>query len=176
MVDAWHLATYILSGIKRLGQLLGYGATSSLAGIPQQKSFDQHPGQSLEIYAGMLVEAGVLSRHGGMDDIGGKFLVCDECPVLNVECGKDLSVFRYDLGGEVAVRILQLPERRDVSEHPHNQDHQRDEQHRERDEDPEPLGYFLSCLLSHNKDKFITKFGKLPGLCFTLRNETSNIL
>ena len=54
--------------------------------------------------------------------------------------------------------------------------HKEKEQYRKRDQNPEPLGDFLSCRIGHNKDKFKTKFGKLPSLWLTLQIEMANYL
>ena len=176
MVDPGDFPSHAHTRVERLGQLLCDGAASSLVGLAQEDGLEQHAAKPLEVYSRMPVETGVLGGYCGVDDVGGEFFVSDVGPVLYMESRKDFTSFSYDLRRKLAVRVLQFPEGRDVGEHPDEQDHEHQEQYRKRNEYPEPLGDFLSCLLSHNKDKFITKFGKLPGLWFTLQFEKSNYL
>ena len=142
----------------------------------QQDRLDQHTSQSLEINSGMLVETHVLRGHGGVHKIRGDLVVGNVGPVLDVERRQDLPVLRDDLRGQLVVRVFQILERRDVGEHPDKEYHKDKKQHRKRHHDPEPLDYFLSSRVGHNKDKFITKFGKLPSLWLTLQIEMANYL
>ena len=64
-----------LAGIERLGELLCYGTTSSLAGVAQEESLYCHAGQALHVDSGMLVEAYVLGSDRGMYQIGGQLVV-----------------------------------------------------------------------------------------------------
>ena len=171
-----NLALSFRSRIQGLGELLGDGTSSSLAGVAHEDSLEQHPGESFEVDAGMIVETGVFGSYRGMYHIRGQFFIGNISPVLYMESREDFSSFGNDLCSKLIVRVFQFLERRNVSKCPDDQYHQYQKQHRKRYDYPEPLGNFLLCVFGHNKDKFITKFGKLPRLWFTLQFEKRNKL
>ena len=66
-----------------------------------------------------------------------------------MESRKNLSILCYDLGGKLAVRILQLLERRDVRESPYQAYHHDDQRDGNTEKYPERLHYPFSCLVCH---------------------------
>ena len=58
----------------------------------------------------MLVEAYVLCRYGGVDDVRGELGIMDERTVLYVIGIKYLAILRDQFGGQLAVRILEFLE------------------------------------------------------------------
>ncbi len=176
MVYSGNLPSHISPWVEGLRQLLRDRAAAPLAGIMQQDRLEKHSSKPLEINSGMLVETDILRGHGGVDKVRRDLIVGDIRPVLDMERGQNLPVLGEDLRGQFVVRVFQVLERRDVGEHPDKEYHNYKKQHRKRHNDPEPLGYFLSSRVGHNKDKFITKFGKLPCLWLTLQIEMANYL
>ena len=176
MVHTWNLASHIRPWVEGLRKLLGDRASSSLTGVTHQDGLEQNTTKSLEVNAGMLVETHILGGHRGMDEIRRDLFVGDIGSVLDVEGGENLTVRSDHLGRQFVVRVLQILEGRNVGEGPDKEYHKEKEQYRKRDQNPEPLGDFLSCRIGHNKDKFKTKFGKLPSLWLTLQIEMANYL
>ena len=78
----------------------------------------------------MLVEAYVLCRYGGVDDVRRKLGIMDECTVLYVIGIKYLAILRDQFGGQLAVRILEFLERRNVGKGPDNKQHQQHKSYR----------------------------------------------
>ena len=58
----------------------------------------------------MFVETGILGGDGGLNQIGRQFVVGRKETVLIVDGRQNFTVGRYDLRGELAVRILKLTE------------------------------------------------------------------
>ena len=144
------LALDLRPWIEGLGQLLGNGTSSSLAGIPHKDGLYEYAGQTPEVYSGVPVETGVLRCNGRVYDMRRQFVIAYERPVLYMECCQDLSVLGYYQSGELAVRILKLFKRRYLCEECHRQYEQRYGQHRNGKQNPEPLGYFLLSLRFHS--------------------------
>ena len=109
----------------------------------------------------MLVEAYVLRCHGSLNQTWSQILVIDIGAVLDVEGGQHLAVLCKKLSSKLVVRMFQFLERRNLCEY-------RDEQHcneqycyRSRYNYPEPLDYFLSCIVSHLLHQFRSQTTKL---------------
>ena len=163
------LAADIAPGIQGLGQLLGDGAAAALARIPHEERLEKHPSQTLEIDARMPVEAHVLGCHGGLHKVFRELVIADEGPVLDMVCGKDLSVLGNHLGGQLALRILQFLDCGDVGKEPDSHQHQQEQGDRSQQDAPEPLQYAVYGFVRHTSNSIkntnlYQKFGKLPGL------------
>ena len=156
-LDPYHLdhgtsrnpAAYILTRIESLCKLLSDGTSSSLTGISSEKGLEHHAGKTLEIDSGVAMETDVLSSYCSIDEIRRKFIELHIRPVLDVKGRKYLSVFSNDLSSQLAVRVLKFLERRDVGKGPYKTDQKQDHCYRYAEKDPEPSGYFLSCLFCH---------------------------
>ena len=102
----------------------------------------------------MLVEPGVFRRDGGVDEVGGQFLVGNKGPVLDMEGGQDFSVLGDYLRGKFAVRVFQFFERGNVGEHPDQQQHEKEEGKREEEKHPEALYDISPGCICHFKKNF----------------------
>ena len=102
--------TDILTRVEGLGELLGDGTSTSLAGVAAEESLDKDSRETLEIDTRMSVKTFVLCSYCSMNDIRRQVLVVDERSVLYMKGSQDLSVFSDDLSGKVALRILQFLE------------------------------------------------------------------
>ena len=123
-------AAYVCPGIQCLRKLLGDGASASLAGIAEEQCLHEHPSETLEINAGMVVEPSVLGCHRRLHKIWRKFVVGYEGTVLDMESREYLAVIGNDLRSQLALGILEFLERRNVGECPHEENHCKEEQHR----------------------------------------------
>ena len=157
------LAAHIGTRIEGLGQLLGDGGTAALAAVAQEQGLEEDAAQSDEIDAGMLVEPGVFRRDGGVDEVGGQFLVGNEGPVLDMEGGQDLTVLGNNLRGKFAVRVFQFFERGNVGEHPDQQQHENEQGKREAEKHPEALYDIFPGCICHCK-----KISKKYELCSSI--------
>ena len=99
----------------------------------------------------MPVETGVLRCHGGVYDMGGQFIVIDECPVFYMERSQDFTVLSQNLGRKLAVRVLQLLERGDFCKERDSQQKKGDSKHREGQKTPEHGCYSLLCFRFHSQ-------------------------
>ena len=144
-----NLALYLAAGVQGLGQLLGDGTAATLAGVGHEQGLKEHAAKADHVDAGMLVEALVLGGDGRLDEAGCQFVVTGIGAVLDMECGQDLAAVGNHLRGELAVRVLQLLERRDLGKDPNEDQESQDQSHGGGDKDPEPLGYFLACAVFH---------------------------
>ena len=149
LVPAGNLAVQLLAGIQGLGELLGDGGSAALVGLAHEEGLEEHAAQTLEVDAGMPLEAGVLRRDGRMDQVLGQILVSDEGSVLYVEGCQGLAILGDDLRSQLAVRVLQLLERGDLGKQPHHQQHEEQGGEGDCHQDPEPLGYFLFRFVFH---------------------------
>ena len=150
-LDADHLdcpsagdaALHVLTGIEGLGQLLGDGTAAALRGVSQEDRLEEHAAQAAEVDAGMPVEAGILGGDGRVDHVAGDLVVAYIRTVLDMIGIEDLAVVGDQQGGQVAVGILDLFERRNLGEEGHQQQAQQQAGKRQGDQDPEPLGYLF---------------------------------
>ena len=111
----------------------------------------------------MSVESGVFSCHSCIDQIRREFLIADISSVLYMESRQDLSIFGYDLGSKLAVRVLEIFKRRDVGKGPYRKDKQHDRSHSGSEENPEPHHYLLFRRVCHicKNNVFIYKLSPL---------------
>ena len=147
-------AAHILSRIKSLRELLGNGTSSSLAGISAEKGLDGNTSETLEVYAGMIVETHILCSDRSVDEVLRELVECDERPVLYMECGQDLTIFGNHLRGKLAVRILQFLEGRNVRKGPHQGNKTSHHDDRKREQYPEPFDDFLFYSVCHLSKSF----------------------
>ena len=99
----------------------------------------------------MLVETGVLRGDRRLDQAQGQFVIPHERTVFNMVGRQDLPFLRDDLGGQLAVRVLQLLDGRDLSEHPDQSQQDGEGDKRRNEQEPEPLRDFLSCRIRHKQ-------------------------
>ena len=143
------LALHLPAGIERLRELLGDGASASLAGILHQYGLHEHAGEALHVDSGMLVEPGVLGGHRCVHQIGRKLVIAHVCPVLDVEGRQDLAVLGYHLGRQLVVGMLKLLERGYLREEAHEYESEYKNHERRRDDYPEPLDYLFLGTIFH---------------------------
>ena len=110
MVYSRNLLFHLRTRVQRLGKLLRDGAASSLAGIAEQDGLEQNAAETDEVYARVPVEPDIFRGHCRVDKVLGKLVIGDIGPVLDMECGKDLTVFGNDLCRKLVVRVLQFGE------------------------------------------------------------------
>ena len=97
----------------------------------------------------MMAETGVLGGDGGCYEIGRKLIETDEGTVLDMEGGEHLAPVRDYLRSQLAVRMLQLLERRDAGEKRDEKKQERDQHEGRGDQDPEPFYDFFLCFVFH---------------------------
>ena len=150
-LDPYHLqfVAHFLTRIEGLGELLGDGTSSSLAGIAHQKGAEEHASEALEINAAVLLETGVLGSDGSVDYIGGDVLILDIGPVLDVEGGDYFPVHGNKLGCEIVVRMFKLRKGRDVGINPYCCKQSGYGKHPGGKQGPEPDYNFLSRTIFH---------------------------
>ena len=61
--------------IERLGELLGDGAAAALAGVVQHQGLHSHTPETLEVDAGVPVEAHVLGGHRSVHQVGTELFI-----------------------------------------------------------------------------------------------------
>jgi hypothetical protein len=66
-----------------------------------------------------------------------------------MEGRENLPAFSDHLGGELAVRMLQFLEGRNLGEHPYDEEEKEDKYERSRKENPENADYFFLCDILH---------------------------
>ncbi len=137
----------VLSGIEGLRQLLGDGGAAALAGVAGKERLEQDAEQAGNIDSGVPVETGVLRGDGRLHQMLGQFVIADESPVLDMIGRKDLAFFGDDLGGELAVGILQLLDGRDLCEGPDDPQQEDDQGDGGEEKDPEPTDNLLAGIL-----------------------------
>ena len=93
-LDPDHLErrTDILTRVEGLGELLGDGTSTSLAGVAAEESLDKDSRETLEIDTRMSVKTFVLCSYCSMNDIRRQVLVVDERSVLYMKGGDHLSI------------------------------------------------------------------------------------
>ena len=148
------VAVEFLTRIEGLGQLLGDGGTAALAGVVQEERLETHAGQSAEVDAGMLVEAGVFRGDHRIDQRLRKVGVLDERAVLYMIGIEYLAVFRKEFRGQVALGIFEFLERRNLGEDRHAEQGHEENGNGRQDNPPEPFGRFL-C---HKKVNYVKGF------------------
>ena len=150
-LDPYHLqfVAHFLTRIEGLGELLGDGTSSSLAGIAHQKGAEEHASEALEINAAVLLETGVLGSDGSVDYIGGDVLILDIGPVLDVKGGDYFPVHGNKLGREIVVRMFKLRKGRDVGINPYCCKQSGYGKHPGGKQGPEPDYNFLSRTIFH---------------------------
>ena len=148
--DHLDLARLLPAGIEGLGQLLGDGAAAALAGAVHQERLEQDAPEALEVDARVLVETDVLRRHGRLDQVRRQFVVIDEGAVFDVIGRQDLAFLGDDLGGQLAVRVLQFLDGRDLGERPYEGEQHGHQHERGRDEPPEYPDDFLLFIFGHS--------------------------
>ena len=141
-----------LTGIEGFRQLLGDGGTAALAGVAGQERLEKDAEKAGNVDAGMAVETGVFGGDRRLHEVQGEFFVTDECPVLDMVGGQDLAFLRDDLGGQLAVRVLQFLVGRDLRERPDDYQKQQYQGNRGEKEDPEPADDLLFGILCHLKN------------------------
>ncbi len=141
----------LLAGIQCLGQLLGDGGTAALAGIPRKERLEQDAEQAGNVNAGMAVETGVLGGDRRLHEVQGKLVITHERTVLDMVGRQDLAFLGDDLGGQLAVRVLQLFNGRDLGEGPDDPEQDEDQGDRRQEQDPEPADDLLACIVCHLK-------------------------
>ena len=151
--QARYPASHVGSRIEGLGELLGYGRAASLAGVAHQYGLDRHTAEGLNVYAGVLVEAFVLSRNRRLHKVRGQFVIACERTVLDVEGGENLAVLRDYLGRELGVRVFQFLEGRYVGKCPYQRYAEENQDQRTHRHYPDPLHYSLSARVSHIRQK-----------------------
>ena len=149
--DHLDLARLLPAGIEGLGQLLGDGAAAALAGAVHQERLEQDAPEALEVDARVLVETDVLRGHGRLDQVRRQFVVIDEGAVFDVIGRQDLAFLGDDLGGQLAVRVLQFLDGRDLGEGPYDSEQEEDQGDRRQEQDPEPAYDLLACIVCHLK-------------------------
>ena len=141
-----------LTGIESLRQLLGDGGTTALAGVAGQERLEKDAEKAGDVDAGMAVETGVLGGDRRLHEMQGQLFVTDECTVLDMVGGQDLAFLCDDLGGQLAVRILQLLVGRNLGERPDDSQEEDYQGDRSEKEDPEPADDLLFGILCHLKN------------------------
>ena len=96
-----------------------------------------------------------------MDQMFREFIVTHERAILDVESRKDLTIFCYNLGGKLTLRILKILERRDVGKGPDWQNQYENHRHRDCEQYPEPLDYPFFSLICHFSIRFCVYFIKI---------------
>ena len=95
----------------------------------------------------MPVETGILRGDGRMDQVKGQFVVADESTVFDMVSGQDLAFLGDDLGSELALRVLQFFDGRNLGEGPYDSQQDDDEGDGGEEEDPEPADDLLAGIL-----------------------------
>ena len=137
------------AGIKGFGQLLGDGGSAALGGIPGKQRAEKHTPQGLDVYAGMFIEPFVLRGHGRLHQRLGQFFVADKRPVFDMIGGQDFPFLRYDLRGQLGIRVFQFFDGGYIGKGPYGSQQQRQHRHRGYHDYPEPLADFLLCTVRH---------------------------
>ena len=150
--DHVQLGDVLLAGIEGLRELLGDGGTAALAGVAGQERLEQDAEKAGDVDAGMAVETGVLGGDRRLHEVQGKFVIAYEGAVLDMVGREDLAFLGDDLGGQLAVRILQLLVARNLGEGPDDSEQQEAQHDRRDQQDPEPPDDLLSCIVCHLKN------------------------
>ena len=141
----------LLAGVEGLRQLLGDGGAATLAGIAGQERLEQDAEQAGDVDAGMVVETGVLGGDRRLHEVQGKLVIAHEGPVLDMVGRQDLAFLGDDLGSQLAVRVLELLDGRDLGESPDDPEQDKDQGDRGQKQDPEPADDLLACIVCHLK-------------------------
>ena len=149
--DHVQLGGVLLAGVEGLRQLLGDGGAATLAGIAGQERLEQDAEQAGDVDAGMVVETGVLGGDRRLHEVQGKLVIAHEGPVLDMVGRQDLAFLGDDLGGQLAVRVLELFDGRDLGEGPDDPEQDKDQGDRGQKQDPEPADDLLACIVCHLK-------------------------
>ena len=141
----------LLAGVEGLRELLGDGGTAALAGVAGQERLEQDAEKAGDVDAGVAVETGVLGGDRRLHEVLGKLVIADEGAVLDMVGREDLAFLGDDLGGQLAVRVLQLLDGRDLGEGPDEPEQDEDQDDRRQEQDPEPADDLLACIVCHLK-------------------------
>ncbi len=137
----------LLAGIQRLRQLLGDGGTAALAGVTGEERLEQDAEKARDVDPGMPVETGVFRGDGRLHQVQGQFVIAHERTVFDMVGCEDLAFLGDDLGGELAVGILQLFDGRDLGEGPNDPQQHEHQGDRGEEKDPEPTDDLLAGIL-----------------------------
>ena len=82
--------------------------------MAHEEGLESDPEEGCDVDSRVGIEALILGRNGGMDETRGKFVIADKGSVLYMICSNNLPFLREDLGRQLAVRILEFLDSRDV--------------------------------------------------------------
>ena len=100
----------MFAGKEVLGQLLRDGTAAAAAAVASDKGLEEDTEQAARVDAGVFVETHILGGDKGIDQIGRQLVVGDIGAVLYADKAQYLAVGGDNLGGLVALGVLQLLE------------------------------------------------------------------
>ena len=157
--DGAYLAV-VLAGEEVLGQLLGDGAAAAAAALAADEGLEEDAHKAAGVDARVLVETHILGGDEGVDQMGRELVVGHVGAVLQTDEAENLAVGRDDLGGLVALGVLQFLEGGHESQPPQGEKGEEEEDeypHARKDFPCDADGAVVLCasFLCHNSLCFI---------------------